>query len=204
MNTAVMEAALLPGLVDPVFDSQTVFRAALEAFSHPGRVVPVGVSVCAPATLAPATVAFLLTMADFETPVWLQHHDAAVVDYLRFHCGAPITDEPSRARFAVIADPLRMPPLDVFDPGEPEYPDRSATLLVQARLTAGVATVRLRGPGIDGAAELGVADLPDDFWPQWRRNDALFPCGVDVVFADVNALCALPRTSQAEVACTSR
>ena len=53
MNDAVMAATLSAGLADPVFDSQRVFRATLEAFSHPGRIVTIDTAVPAPAPLTP-------------------------------------------------------------------------------------------------------------------------------------------------------
>ena len=45
-----------------------------------------------PGTLSPAAVAFLLTFADRETPLWLEagFDKQAVRDFLRFHTGAPI------------------------------------------------------------------------------------------------------------------
>jgi alpha-D-ribose 1-methylphosphonate 5-triphosphate synthase subunit PhnH len=199
MRVAAAHPVSMPGFDDPVFDSQRVFRAALDAYSHPGRRIVVDTRVRAPAPLAPATAAFLLTLADFETPVWLQHADAALCAYLRFHCGAPITDDPGQASFAVVTDPETMPALERFNPGEPEYPDRSATVLIQTRDTRGPGRVRLHGPGIAGAVDFAGGAIHARFWVEWKRNDALFPCGVDVVFSDGDALCALPRTTQAEL-----
>ncbi|MBP6766474.1 MAG: phosphonate C-P lyase system protein PhnH [Reyranella sp.] len=36
--------------------------------------------------------------------------------------------------------------------------------------------------------------LGDGFWPAWTANHALFPCGVDLVFASGSRLIALPRS----------
>ena len=44
-------------------------------------------------------------------------------------------------------------------------------------------------PGRAGAA---------DFWQAWADNHALFPCGVDVVFAAGSQLLALPRSIAVE------
>ena len=190
---------LLPGLGDPVLDSQRVFRAALEAFSQPGRWVALPLTLDAPAPLAPATAAFLLTMSDYETPVWLQQADEAVAEYLRFHCGAPIAPAPGDARFAVVTNPRSMPSLHAFQIGEPEYPERSTTIIVQVPRGLAEHAARLTGPGIREAVALDVVGLRSDFWREWQRNDALFPCGVDVMFTCGDALCALPRTVKAEL-----
>ena len=199
MKTAPVIHRLLPGLPDPVLDSQRVFRAALDAFSNPGRTVAVPVEVEAPARLEPASAAFLLTMADFETPLWLQESDSAVVEYLRFHCGTRLVENPGEARFALVTDAATMPDLDRYHPGEPEYPDRSTTVLIQVQHRRRGPAVSLRGPGIRSTESLNAGGLKAGFWVQWKRNDALFPCGVDVLFTQGNTFRALPRTTKASV-----
>ncbi len=64
-------------------------------------------------------------------------------------------------------------------------------------LGAGAAR-RWRGPGIDGQAAVAVGGLGADFWQAWADNHALFPCGVDVVFAAGSQLLALPRSIAVE------
>jgi alpha-D-ribose 1-methylphosphonate 5-triphosphate synthase subunit PhnH len=188
------------GFADPVFDSQRVFRTVLDAMSEPGRVLAVEPPPAA-GPLHPATVAIALALLDLETPLWL---DAAArtpetVAHLRFHCGCPIVDEPARARFAIIADPGRMPDIGVFDPGSDEYPDRSATLIVQAGTLAAGSGKRLSGPGIAREeARLEVTGLPARFWDQLRTNRGRFPRGIDVVLTAGAALIALPRTTRVE------
>ena len=67
-----------------------------------------------PAPLAPAAAATLLTLVDFETPLWLDPAAAtpAVLAWTRFHCGAPVVDAPEPARFAVVTDPDALLPFD--------------------------------------------------------------------------------------------
>lgn len=189
-----------PGLSDPVLDSQRIFRAVLDAMSHPGRLVALAQPPPAPAPLYSATTAVCLALVDFETPLWLDPaaRTAETIAHLRFHCGCPIVDEPDRARFGVVADPARMPGLDRFDPGTDEYPDRSATVVVQARtLTAGGGK-RLRGPGIETETRLDAEGLPARFWQGLRENHERFPRGVDVLLTAGAALVALPRSTRVE------
>jgi alpha-D-ribose 1-methylphosphonate 5-triphosphate synthase subunit PhnH len=189
---------VLAGLADPVLDSQRVFRAVLEAMAHPGRVVPVAGPVETPEPLHPAAAAVCLALVDLETPVWLdpRARTAEVLDGLRFHCGCPIVEEPRTARFALIVDARSMPPLAAFDGGTDEYPDRSATLIVQAAALAAGAGKRLTGPGIAGNAWLAVDGLPDRFWAELGDNHARFPRGVDVILAAPAGVAALPRTTR--------
>ena len=189
-----------PGLGDPVLDSQRIFRGVLDAMSHPGRIVPLAAPDTAPGVLYPATEAVCLALVDFETPLWLDAagRTAEVMAHLRFHCGCPIVDEPAHARFAVVADPMRMPELDQLDPGTDEYPDRSATVIVQVDTLSGGAGRRLTGPGIESEARLDAPGLPERFWEGLRANHGRFPRGVDVLLTAGSRLAALPRTTRVE------
>jgi alpha-D-ribose 1-methylphosphonate 5-triphosphate synthase subunit PhnH len=191
---------VLPGFVDPVLDSQRIFRGVLDAMAHPGRVVALDHLPPAPVRLHAATVAVCLALVDLETPLWL---DAAArtpetVAHLRFHGGCPVVDEPELARFAVVADPAHMPELDGFDPGTDEYPDCSAWIIVQARTLAPGAGKRLTGPGIESEHWLDAEGLSDRFWDGLRMNHGRFPRGVDVVLTAGASLAALPRTTWVE------
>lgn len=189
---------MLAGLADPVLNGQRIFRSVLEAMAHPGRVVTVAGPLDPPRPFYGTAIAVCLALVDRETPLWLD--EAArlpeLLDGLRFHCGCPIVDEPRRARFALVVDARTMPPLDAFDGGNDEYPDRSATLIVQvAALTAGAGT-RLAGPGIAGEARLAVDGVAERFWGDLRANHARFPRGVDVILVAPGGLAALPRTTR--------
>src|SRR5262245_44928170 len=143
---------MLPGLADPTLDSQRIFRSVLEATSRPGRIVDVAAAIQPPVPLHPATAAVCLTLLDFDTPLWLDDVAARpeVVEWLRFHCGMPLAAEPAAARFALVADSERMPPLSAFNIGTAEHPDRAATLIIQVRALIVGTRRRLTGPGIAG------------------------------------------------------
>lgn len=191
---------LLPGLPDPVLDSQRVFRTVLDAMARPGTIVSVDPLPAAPHPLHPAMVAVLLTLADFETGVWLD--DAAATEgtlaHLRFHCGASRVGAPRDAAFAVIADPLAMPSLATFAQGDDAYPDRSTTMLIQVPDLGSGPVWTLRGPGIRDHASLAVSGLPPAFSGWVRDNHGQFPCGVDMVFTCGERLVALPRSIRME------
>jgi alpha-D-ribose 1-methylphosphonate 5-triphosphate synthase subunit PhnH len=191
---------VLTGLADPVLDSQRIFRSVLEAMAHPGRVVALDGPPEAPRGLHPVAVAVCLALVDFETPLWLDPpaRRPEVLEGFRFRCGCPIVEAPEQARFGVIVDPRQMPTLDAFDGGTDEYPDRSATLIVQVAGLAGGAGKRLRGPGIVEEERLAAEGLPERFWTQLRDNHARFPRGVDVILAAPSALAGLPRTTRVE------
>ncbi|KAF0813867.1 Alpha-D-ribose 1-methylphosphonate 5-triphosphate synthase subunit PhnH [Andreprevotia sp. IGB-42] len=183
---------LLPGLPQPAPDSQRIFRQLLDAMAQPGRIHALQVAVTAPAPLAPAASAIALTLCDYETPVWLQ--SAGPEAWLRFHSGCPLVDDPGTARFALIDQPASMPALAAFAQGEAEYPDRSATLIIQVS-AFGEQGLVFAGPGIDGETRLGVAGLPDQFWRDWQQSHGRFPLGVDLVLVAGTRFLCIPRTT---------
>ena len=190
---------LAPGLADPSHDAQRLFRGVLDAFSHPGRIAELPDAPAGPGTLSPAAVAFLLTFADRETPLWLEAgvDKQAVRDFLRFHAGAPIVQAREAATFGVIIGGGGEP-FAGFAIGTDTYPDRAATLVIEVPALEGGRDTTWRGPGIDGAVRVAIDGLGDGFWPAWAANHALFPCGVDLVFASGSRLIALPRSVAVE------
>jgi len=192
-------ATLLPGFDDPVTDSQAVFRATLKALSRPGTIVALPPRVQAPAPLSGTMGAVALALADLDAPVWLDPalKTEDVAAWLRFHAGCPIVEAPEEAAFALIGDAGALTALDRFAIGTPTFPDRSTTLVVQVDGLRNTGR-RLSGPGVKDSIALTVDGLADGFWTAWAGNAALFPQGVDVIFATDRALCGLPRTSQVE------
>jgi alpha-D-ribose 1-methylphosphonate 5-triphosphate synthase subunit PhnH len=201
MSTLTAAPQLLAGFADPVFDSQAVFRRLMLATAYPGRLFTLEGEVTAPEPLSLAATALCLTLVDFETPIWLDRvaATAEALAYLRFHCDAPLVPKPGAARFAVVADPARMPRLIEFNQGEDQYPDRSTTLIIELpSLTEGPVT-SWTGPGIKGAIAPRLAGLPNWFWGEWALNRELYPRGVDIVFASGSAIIGLPRSIKVEV-----
>lgn len=192
----MMTAAPAPGLADPVFDAQRLFRVALEALSRPGTIHALPVQVAAPPPVNPWAGALALTLLDLETPVWLDGaiDTAAVRDWLRFHVGCPLAATPAAAAFAVVGEAVGLDDLTGFAIGDPEYPDRSTTLIVQVTALRAGDGWTLSGPGIQGTARLAVEGLPAAFPATWLENAALYPQGVDVFLAAPNGLAALPRS----------
>jgi len=181
--------------INAAFASQAAFRAAMEAFARPGEIRAVS-GAAAPAPLAPATAALLQSLADYETPIWLDHTFAGapdVAEWIRFYAGAPIVDDKRQAAFALIADAQNMPDVTQFALGSEEYPDRSTTLIVQIERFYGH-PFRISGPGIKGARDLAADALPENFAERLAANRELFPRGVDLVLVAGDQIAALPRS----------
>lgn len=180
---------------DTAFASQAAFRAVMECFAQPGEIRTLD-GVAAPASLAPTTAALIQSLADYETPIWLDRPLAsvpAIAYWIRFHTGAPLSDQPRHAAFALISDPCDMPAFAQFAQGTEEYPDRSTTLIVQVERFGGQA-IAIEGPGIKAARTLAAEPLPDDFAKRLAANREMFPRGIDLVLVAGAQVMALPRS----------
>lgn len=187
------------GFADPVGASQTVFRALMDAMARPGSIHDLPEMTAPPAPLTASAASLIATLADADTPVWLDAaltKTPAVRDWIVFHTGAPITPHQSEAAFAVVAAPERLSALNGFALGTQEFPDRSTTVILQvASLTVG-APLTLQGPGINGQASLAPAPVPQHFTEQWAANRRAFPRGVDLILAGPASAAAMPRSTR--------
>lgn len=177
------------GFTAPAEDGAAAFRAVLDAMSRPGTIVTLAGAVPpAPASVAAGVV--LLTLLDATTPLHLAgaHATQALRDWLTFHTGAPLVGRGDAAFVLGTWDAVL--PLDGYATGTPEYPDRSATLIVEMPALS-ASGVTLTGPGIRDAAHLS---LPES--DAFRANARLFPLGLDFIFTAGADCAALPRTTK--------
>ena len=184
-----MQAHVLEGgFADQPVNASHAFRAVMTAMARPGHIMPV-TGAQPPAPLSPAAGAVVLTLCDPETPIYLaaSHDTPQVRDWITFHTGASFVSA-GAAMFAVGAwDDL---PLAAFSLGTAEYPDRSATLIVEIPALTNTGTV-LRGAGIKDQAQLSLPAVQP-----FQANARLFPHGLDFIFTSGDRLAALPRTTR--------
>lgn len=182
---------LQPGFADPAIDAARAFRAIMRAMARPGTIETAGVDA-PPAPLSAAAGAVLLTLCDTETPLYLAGAAdcAAVRAWITFHTGAPF-GAAAQCSFALGTWEALMP-LSAYPAGTSDYPDRSATLIVERPGLTPHGAV-LRGPGIRTTARLS---LPDS--DVFRANAAQFPRGLDFIFTSGDRVAALPRTTSVE------
>lgn len=187
------------GFANSVLDSQTVFRSIMDGMAQPGSVRDLEAMVTPPAPIFATTAAILASLADADTPVWLDAElskSESVKDWLTFHVSPPFADECSEAAFAVIANPSAMQDLEFFAMGDQDYPDRSTTLIIQVEELSGDQGWQLSGPGIKDKAYLTAGPMKPSFPVEWAANNQKFPRGVDAIFASPNSIACLPRTTR--------
>ena len=183
--------ALTGGFAAPSPDAARAFRAVLEATARPGTIHTVtGAAPPAPVSVAAGVV--LLTLCDTTTPLHLAGAAdcPAVRAWVAFHIGSPLVAA-GQADFAVgrWAD---LQPVTRFRIGQPDYPDRSATLIVETDRLVNHGPC-LTGPGIETATWLSLPETA-----AFRANRAVFPLGFDTILTCGNRLAGLPRSTRVE------
>jgi len=177
------------GFAAPATDAAHAFRAVMEAMARPGtRQTITGAQP--PEPVSPAAGAVLLTLCDTDTPLYLAG-DAdcdALRGWIAFHTGAPLVG-PGDCAFALGSWDALLP-LSAYPVGTSEYPDRSATLIVDHPQWTGT-DATLRGPGIRDTAQLPLPDLS-----AFQTNAAQFPLGLDFIFTCGDQIAALPRSAR--------
>lgn len=187
-----MEAGALDGgFADAPVEAARAFRAVMRAMARPGTLERVAGAV-PPAPLSVAAGVAVLVLCDAGTPLHLAgaHDCRAVRAWIAFHTGAPVVGR-GDAIFAV-GTWAALGPLGAYPAGVPEFPDRSATLIVEMeRLEARGA--RLSGPGIKGVSALSLPEVA-----AFRANAARFPLGLDFLLCSGERLAGLPRSACVE------
>lgn len=180
------------GFANAPVQSARAFREVLEAMARPGTIRRVE-GALPPAPMSVAAGVVLLTLCDGTTPLHLagRFDTQAVRDWTAFQIGAPLV-EAADADFA-LGTWADLQPVSRFRIGQPDYPDRAATLIVERDgLTNDGPT--LTGPGIQTQIRLNLPEMQ-----AFHANRALFPLGFDTIFTAGDQIAGLPRSTRAEV-----
>ncbi len=181
----------------PQNGTQNVFHAIMEAMSHPGKIIEIDDLPDAPSPLHAVSAAICKSLADFETPLWIDTAIAArgaALNHLRFQCGCRLTVDPFAARTALLTNAHDLGVFKRFNVGTEERPELSATIIVQASGMRANAGVRLSGAGLKKARRLEIDGVGSAFWAAVAANGLYFPRGVDFIVAANDAFVCLPRT----------
>ncbi len=186
---------------EPVFGAQVTFRRIMDAMARPGTVHPLTDLPQPPLPLSRTSGAVALTLCDHDTPVWLDTAltvSKPVTAWLGFHTGAPVVRTPAEAHFVFCSNPAELIALENFAQGHQEYPDRSATIVIQVANFDEGDPLTLRGPGIKEKRAIAPRSLPRHFVEQWKQNRGRFPRGIDIILAGPDAVAGLPRSVHIE------
>lgn len=208
--TSLRTAATLEVALDPIRDTQAIFRVALDALSWPGSVW----QLPARATGAPANpwaAGLLISLLDHEVALavdgFQSSHDLERFIQQRTRVAAA---EPAQADFVLARSTTVDPGLLLrLKRGSLAYPDDGATLvlIVESLDQAATSPTRLvlAGPGVPEGLELKVAGLPAEVIQARNQAVAGYPCGIDLLLVDADGrLVALPRSTRITLATEER
>lgn len=184
------------GFAEPVRDQQRAFRAVMDALSRPTAPTPYSSPVGEAGPLQANAYAIALTLLDFEVSYHLAPSLTEAEPHLTFQTGSRRVGDATQAQFAFID--LRHDPLDLatYAQGEPDYPDRSTTIVALCDGAREGGKLVCRGAGIAASSTLSVPGLPADFIDQWQANATRAPLGVDLLFVTSEAIIGLPRSTR--------
>jgi alpha-D-ribose 1-methylphosphonate 5-triphosphate synthase subunit PhnH len=194
---------MAPGFSDSTAQSQAVFRSALDAMARPGT--PLSIPAASLVSPTPGTHAaaasLLLALLDQDCALWLSPTlaDGPAAAWLRFHTGCQMVQDCSKADFVWAASVAELPPLEQLKQGSAEYPDQSATCVVDVTawriaVASEADAMSLRGPGVRDVLTLAVDGMDAGFVQQHHAMQAHAPCGVDMFFCVGDAVLGFPRS----------
>ncbi|MDR1921335.1 MAG: phosphonate C-P lyase system protein PhnH [Candidatus Adiutrix sp.] len=185
-----------PGLKEPVFDSQAIFRAALSALSLPALKFKLSADrLPQQAPLPPLAAGLALTLLDFDSPAWLSPSWSKAAGWLAFHNGVKPA-APGAASFILAAGLTELPALEQLSPGDERCPERSATVIVNCPRAENELPVYAEGPGLKRPRLLPPSGLSSAFVRFWQANHARYPLGLDLIALNGDGLWALPRSAK--------
>ncbi len=188
------------GFSNEVFDSQKVFRKLMLSMAYPGTISTTAIDLPCPDRLFRATGALLLTLLDFETPLWADlDPDSQEIRWLHFHTGAELTTEITRAGFTLFTDCEQLLDPGRLNPGTVESPDISTTLIIQTHGVTPGRRLRVTGPGIEAEIFIQIDGIQETFWEKRSIVNQAYPAGIDMIFVHEDRFAAFPRTSEIEV-----
>jgi alpha-D-ribose 1-methylphosphonate 5-triphosphate synthase subunit PhnH len=201
-------SSISAGFSDEAFGSQAVFRVVLTALSEPGQWRELGCDAPVPEYGQSAAAAALLALLDPDCVLWVSPELAkgAVPAWLRFHTGCRVTSLPREANFLWFHALDAVLPFTEFALGSDEYPDQSATVLIDFSPPLDKAfktpKLSLTGPGINEAVHVVLSEQIEISEEKFngllvavQLNQALFPRGVDVLLCAGTRVLGLPRTT---------
>lgn len=197
-------------LSDSIRATTQTFRTVLDALAWPGTIRQLTASPTLDQTETPGhpwTIAVLLMMVDHEVSLAVEPAEGADVlaEFVQRRTRAAIVSAEAADVVVVDADSLDPDLPSAIRRGSLQYPDDSATLIVQLRSLDQDAPRSLRlvlaGPGIDGERELRLPGIPAGFLQARAEAVSRYPMGIDLHFVDdAGRVVGLPRSTRVTIA----
>ncbi len=188
---------------DTVFDAQQHFRLLLDGMSRPGKINSFpAVDILPPDGLnqASALAGFALLNADVTYFIAGENSDD-IASYLLVNTASQQA-EIAVADYVFLPEEYGVDGLEEARTGTPIYPEDCATFIASAeqiteQLHEGSLAITLKGPGVNGEAEVFVSGLSLELLDFVKEQNSEYPLGIDLIITDRhnNILC-IPRSNK--------
>lgn len=192
-----VQTQVQPGLNNPVYDAQGIFRLLLKSMAEPGLIARLDDVPEFPVGLNPASYAVALALFDQDTRIHLCNslQQDEIKHSLRFHTAADLVADPAMADF-VICDEADRPNLDCLNVGTEAYPDQSCTLIIQCESFFKGIIYRASGPGIETSRKIRCSGFNGTLFHQRETLMSQFPLGIDLILTCGREFFCIPRTTR--------
>ncbi|MFI5136322.1 MAG: phosphonate C-P lyase system protein PhnH [Sphingobacteriales bacterium] len=188
---------------DIVFNAQEHFRLLLDSMSRPGKINTFPLTAILPPegfNQGAALTGFALLNSDVTFYI-AGDNSRDIADYILVNTGSRKA-EMSVADYIFLPEEHSASGLEDARVGTPIYPEESATLIAQAGLISeqpfeGALALTLKGPGVNGEAEVFVSGVSDGLLDFVKEQNAEYPLGTDLIITgrDNHILC-IPRSNK--------
>jgi alpha-D-ribose 1-methylphosphonate 5-triphosphate synthase subunit PhnH len=210
---------------NPVFDSQSAFRALLDAISRPGTIaeLPRPAYAATPVGLNPHVLTVVSTLCDNRASLALVPPSCANLGdwhrYFAFNISSAIVTL-TAADYVVLAGAYCPAGFSKIATGDPEFPEDGSTAIIQvdeliapevgsvqkqgSRVddhddSVATTTVTLSGPGVPDLRTLAIFGLDAEYLASREHLCAEYPTGVDIFFVDsLGRVASIPRSSSVD------
>ena len=188
---------------DTVFDAQQHFRLLLDSMSRPGKINTFPLTDILPPeglNRAAALTGFALLNPDVTYYIAADNSDD-IATYLLVNTASQQADI-SVADYIFLEEGHDARGLDDARVGTPIYPEDSATLIASTFLVSEEShedsiSIILKGPGVNGEAEVFVSGISAELLDFVKEQNAEYPLGLDLIITDRhNHILCIPRSNK--------
>jgi alpha-D-ribose 1-methylphosphonate 5-triphosphate synthase subunit PhnH len=188
---------------DIVFDAQEHFRLLLDSMSRPGKINTFPAAEIFPPeklTHAAALTGFALLNPDATYFIAGEEADR-IAQYLLINTAAQSAGM-ATADYVFVPEGYFNGGLQEARTGTPTYPEDSATFIISCELISerphgNSLRITLRGPGVNGEADVFVSGINPDLLDFVKEQNSEYPLGLDLIITDsYNHVIGIPRSNK--------
>jgi alpha-D-ribose 1-methylphosphonate 5-triphosphate synthase subunit PhnH len=181
--------------------TQEFFRIFMQSMSHPGKAYSIPEVAVTKGNISYNSFSVVcFALLDHEVKfsvIGSETHDTLIEHIFQLTKSSYV--QSGDADYVVVAGGSSNNSLMHLDSGEPEFPDKGATVFYLAKKINGSEglNITLQGPGINREISFKISGVDKEDIKIIKDLNSEFPMGIDTIFIDENnQILSLPRSSQ--------